>query len=545
MRSVSPNRKRTSGHPKPPGPPARRRWIPSHEGAVAALLAVLFVALAFSSSLSKSLTWDEPSYISAGYIYLTRGDFRFNPSHPPLLQDLVALPLVFQKLRVPPEDFSYWERTRNPVVAFGAQFIFGSGNDPLRIAFWARLPILLLGTALVVMVYLWGRELYGPKPALIGTVLVALSPNLLAHARLATEDLGCTALMFASVWTFWRGIQRPGYRAWIVCGVVTGLTLLAKYTSLLLGPIFLALLGALWIRRHPFARLPRSVAFSLGIVGGVAVLVVGAGYNFSFDWSLYVKGARSIYTDLVAEGYQYYFVGEFSEEARWYYALGAFLMKTPVSTLLLLVAAAAFAVRDRDHHEASLFLLVPALVVMGASFFDAASIGLRRILPAFPFLLLFASQTLAGGRRRPVVVGVLVLVAWSAVQTLRIHPDYLSYFNVAVGGPKAGPRLLDDSNVDWGQDLPALAAWQLAHPEASPLRLMYFGKANPAAYDVDAVPMRCEEIVQPRPGYYAVSAHLLVQFRRLGVLAGRDLDWLKRYEPIGRAGWSIYIFRFE
>ena len=36
-------------------------------------------------------------------------------------------------------------------------------------------------------------------------------------------------------------------------------------------------------------------------------------------------------------------------------------MKTPVSTLLLLVVAAVFAVRDRERREASLFLLVPPL----------------------------------------------------------------------------------------------------------------------------------------------------------------------------------------
>jgi len=460
------------------------------------------------------------------------------------MQDLVALPLLFQDLVVPPEDFSYWESRGNPVVGFGHRFLFESGNDPLRIAYWARLPTLLLGTALVGMVYLWGRKLYGARPALVATALVALSPNLLAHSRLATEDLGCSTLMFASVWAFWRAVHKPGYRKWLACGLVTGLALLAKYSSLLLGPIYIALFVALWFRGHPFTRSPRSVATAVGIVAVTSALVVGAGYNFTFGWSVYLDGVRRIYSDLIP-GYQYYFAGGFSESGRWYYALGALLMKTPVSTLLLVALAAAFVVPDRKHREAMIFLLVPAFVIVAASFFDAANFGVRRILPAVPFLLLFTSQTLAGVRRRPVVVGVFVLLAWSALETLRIHPDYLSYFNVAVGGPKAGPDLLDDSNLDWGQDLPALARWQRAHPEAAPLRLMYFGTAEPGAYGVDAVPMSREEIERPRPGYYAVSAHFLIRFRALGIRTGRDLDWLRRYEPIGRAGWSIYIFRIE
>jgi hypothetical protein len=275
-----------------------------------------------------------------------------------------------------------------------------------------------------------------------------------------------------------------------------------------------------------------------------SLLVVGAGYNFTFDWARYVDGARRIYSDLIP-GYPYYFAGEFSASGRWYYALGALLMKAPVSTLLLVVLAAAYLVTDRRHREAALFLLVPALVIVAASFFDAANLGVRRILPALPFLLLFTSQTLAGVRRRPVVIGVFVLLGWSALQTLRIHPDYLSYFNAVVGGPRAGPDLLDDSNLDWGQDLPALGRWQRAHAEATPLRLMYFGTSEPGAYGVDAVEMSREEIERPRAGYYAVSAHYLVRFRELGIRTGSDLDWLRRYEPVGRAGWSIYVFRIE
>ena len=39
---------------------------------------------------------------------------------------------------------------------------------------------------------------------------------------------------------------------------------------------------------------------------------------------------------------------------------------------------------------------------------------------------------------------------------LRVHPNYLAYFNEAAGGPAQGWRWLVDSNVDWGQELPGL-----------------------------------------------------------------------------------------
>ena len=49
----------------------------------------------------------------------------------------------------------------------------------------------------------------------------------------------------------------------------------------------------------------------------------------------------------------------------------------------------------------------------------------------------------------------------------------------------------------------------------------------------------------PPRGVVAISAHNLVHFRKLQASAGRDdLDWLTKYRPIARAGYSIYLYRF-
>jgi hypothetical protein len=270
------------------------------------------------------------------------------------------------------------------------------------------------------------------------------------------------------------------------------------------------------------------------------VILIFLCYGLTLDLSLYLRGLQSIYGDL-KPAYQYYLGGHFGE-ARWYYTMAAFLMKTPVSTILLLIIG-LWLTRRRGHGEAAVFLLVPAGVVVIASWFDTANIGLRRILPAFPFLLTFASVTLARPRSSRLLTGVvLLLVCWSVQQAVWIHPHYLSYFNTAVGGPSAGPSLLDDSNIDWGQDLPALARWQREHLENAPLKLMYFGTADPAAYGVRAIPMQPTEITNPQRGVYAVSVHMLIRFQRF---PGQQTDWLKHHKPIGRAGWSIYLYRFD
>ena len=41
------------------------------------------------------------------------------------------------------------------------------------------------------------------------------------------------------------------------------------------------------------------------------------------------------------------------------------------------------------------------------------------------------------------------------VEALIAYPNYIAHFNFALGGPRGGIELLGDSNLDWGQDLPA------------------------------------------------------------------------------------------
>src|SRR5262249_46279178 len=147
--------------------------------------------------------------------------------------------------------YEWWaDHFMNPVVVFAQVLLFQSGNDPVRCAFWARLPIMLLGTGLVLAVFFWGRQLYGPGPALLGTALCASCPNLIAHAGLATEDLGCSALMFGAAWTFWLACHRPRWWRWAVCGLVTGLALVSKYTAILILPAFTIIVVVQMTRRR-------------------------------------------------------------------------------------------------------------------------------------------------------------------------------------------------------------------------------------------------------------------------------------------------------
>jgi hypothetical protein len=180
----------------------------------------------------------------------------------------------------------------------------------------------------------------------------------------------------------------------------------------------------------------------------------------------YMTGLDMVARD-VRSGAASYLHGRFSPHGFWDYYLVALLIKVPIGTLALLVLAAWLAVTGRVRvADAEAFLLVPpAFLLAYLSFAFDLQIGLRYLLPALPFLFVFAGRAAAwrpvrdGGApspslRRPLSprVAVGLLAACTAASSLAAHPRYIPYFNELIGGQRNGYHWLADSNVDWGQD---------------------------------------------------------------------------------------------
>ncbi len=101
--------------------------------AVVPVLALVFVFLAASSATNKSLTWDEPTFITSGYTYLDRSDFRLNPEAPPLMQKLVALPIWLGEFEAPDYDHRHWKTPQQ--VAFARDHLRRNGDHLTDLAF--------------------------------------------------------------------------------------------------------------------------------------------------------------------------------------------------------------------------------------------------------------------------------------------------------------------------------------------------------------------------------------------------------------------------
>ena len=133
----------------------------------------------------------------------------------------------------------------------------------------------------------------------------------------------------------------------------------------------------------------------------------------------------------------------------------AFLMKSTLPVLLLVAALPFLRFRGGRPWRRMLFLAIPGVVFMGMSLLAAQNIGVRHILPVFPFVLLLAAlaaSTLAlHCAAGAYAVGALLLL--HVVSSVRTFPNYMAYGNEAIGGSSRTYRVLSDSNVDWGQGL--------------------------------------------------------------------------------------------
>ncbi len=146
----------------------------------------------------------------------------------------------------------------------------------------------------------------------------------------------------------------------------------------------------------------------------------------------------------------------------------------------------------------------------------------------------------------------LLLAGGMLLPTLWIHPHYLSYFNLASGGPANGASILADSSNDWGQDLLRLQEWLAENGEES-VRLGWFGIGDPAYYGMQYEPLpgfpRAEFLSlwnnppfnpeAPEPGLYAISASSLWESHWE---ARHVYAWFRAHEPTDRIGYSIYIY---
>ena len=494
-----------------------------------------------------SVTNDEPFHIKAGLEWLQHGTYNTDPEHPPLAR--VAFALAGR-----------------------------AGN------------LLFLLIALVV-VAVWSRSL-------LALALFGALPPVLAHAGLATTDCAAMAMTLLALYIFNLWVERSTWPLAAALGAAIGLGLLSKFSFI----VFFPVAALMFIRKRP--RFAQLIPAAL-----IAVLIVWAGYRFTFGTIGDVRASARIDPSVTAMAAQYakapgyewvtpkiildyrdyardaslrgfsgidfvdyakaagypspsagrmgrdtmqgappiprpsafdhvripapsffagidmvrhhsgsghvaFLLGRTSSQGWWYYFPVVFLFKTPLAFVILAVMGVVW-LFPRGIALAPIAMLIVAMM-------SGINIGVRHILPMYPFLAMCAAYA---ATRMSKWIAVPLLI-WYFVATSLAHPDYLAYFNEAAGRHPENIAL--DSNLDWGQDVLRLAQF-VKHEHIPHIYVSAFGDWR--SYDMPADPLPPNARVT---GWIAVSEN---QFRM-----EKGFEWLERERPVRRIGKSIRVY---
>ena len=541
------------------------------------------VAVQVLSMRDESPTWDEPIELAAGYSYLKTGDFRLNPEHPPLAKMIQALPLLALQPVLPTDSVNWREGDE---TEFGREFLFRNRIPSGSILFAARLASVFLTLCLGMAITLWTRSSFGPGAALLALTLFALDPTVIAHGRYVKNDIALALFAFLACVAWGSYLNRPTRWRLLLSGIAAGCACAVKYSAVFLAPVFVVLYAIrAWQRKSE--ALPgaiRSLA-GAGAAGALVILLVYAPATRLLRPATQSMRARNpeirmLYSsipnevpaaaalisvsrrlgiqshpllqgvvDILYRNYHSninYLLGKFSPTGWWYYFPVAFAVKTPVATLVAIALAAWLGLHWRPWRRLRsisftwFVMAVPLGVYATASLASHINIGIRHLLPAYPFLFVLTAALLTRTSWRWKSAVLLLLVAGLGAESISIYPYYLSFFNVLAGGPSNGHAILLDSNLDWGQDARRLKTWMDAH-HTSEVCAAFFGSEDLGRIGIHDLLMPRTPDIEQRNSidcWGAVSVTLLE-----GLYVGTDaFAWLRGRKPVDRIGYSIYIY---
>jgi len=183
---------------------------------LALFLVVYFIILVLNIDYAL-VQWDETQHFVSGLL-LRRGEF----------QEYI--------------QFSYYPPLFDVITAV-TYAVLGSS------LFSVRVVSLVFGILSVWVVFEYAYRLYGPKNALISSVLLATMPGFILVSRLALLETVLLFFFSISLLLFFSWIQTNNQKHLILSGILLGLGFLAKYQTGIAGAVMLV--SVLFLRKKP------------------------------------------------------------------------------------------------------------------------------------------------------------------------------------------------------------------------------------------------------------------------------------------------------
>jgi hypothetical protein len=251
-----------------------------------------------------------------------------------------------------------------------------------------------------------------------------------------------------------------------------------------------------------------------------------------------------------------YFWGRVYRHGPWQYFPAAFLIKSTLPLLVLLLltpwAERGFA---RRYNRKLIFLLIPVVVYFAVIMSSNFDIGARHLMPVYPFLYVIAGAAAATLMRRgPAWTAVAgLLLAWQVFTTVKVAPDFMAYGNELWGGPLQVRNYLSDANVDWGQQLKTVKQY-LDQNHISNCWFAYFpdGAVQPQDYGI-----HCQRLPTPSALWWLnlpmavppeIDGTVLISESDLdGVESGNGIlnpyDFFRQRKPVAILQDGVYVYQ--
>lgn len=559
-------------------------------GLLCAIILLVMGANLFSLIQRKSITNDEIVHIPAGYHYLYAGNFHLNPEHPPLAKMWASLPLLVLRPEVDLIDSASTESFARLSELSAIEFWRLNQERARTIGLWSRVPMIVLTIGLGILIFIFGKQLFGARAALFAVALFSIEPTMLAHGKIVHTDIAAAFGYLFFIFAMYRYYRNRTWSNALWFGLVTGVALLTKFSLVVLAPVFIGVLAYMvW---KPQKQSRRRMLGQASIALFTLLFIVNAAYLFkrtqpeqaslnsfisavpqSADRILaaikigsiivptpYLFGLSTVFIHN-HDGHSASLLGQQRQFGWWYYFPIAFALKTTLPFLILSVLALCWAAMmvafDKDRKVTLLFIAVVFYLAMSMT--GNINIGIRHIAPIFPPLFLitgaFADRMLKSKRAsRAAALALVFLFGWMIFETVRVYPDYLSFTNQLSFG-KPGWQLLSDSNVEWGEDIGSLAAYLHQQGETELVGSISGGWAVPQMYGIKLLDRAPANPESSGTRYVVLGAGFLngssltpvYQDADGNELAGEALhNYFARYrtlEPEMVFGNSIYLYR--
>ncbi|MCS7179869.1 MAG: glycosyltransferase family 39 protein, partial [bacterium] len=417
--------------------------------------------------------------------------------------------------------------------------------------FLARFPMILLGILLGFFIYLWSKDLYGDFAGLFSLFLFTFCPNFLGHSCLVTTDVPFTTFFIITLYYLWKFFEKDNKKYLIFSGVFLGISISTKFTGIIILPFIIILLILLEIKDNFKKRFKDNFLIFLISFIVIPFFILLFTYRI-YGFKNFLLGIKLIIFETTQRGHLSFLNGQFSITGWRYYFLFAFLYKTPISFLILLFFSIFLSLKIEKKER---FLVLPAIIYFIFSSLSKKQIGIRYILPFYALIYIYCARIFIYHHKlklNKIIKNYIFtfLFLWYAFSSLKIHPNYIAYFNEICGGPENGWKYLIDSNIDWGQDLKGLKKY--LQKEGNPeILLNYFGSVLPETYGLIYEPFFYPLFLNIPQEYYRLNSefpekeYLAISVNYLQGLVYNDhkiFDWLKEIKPKTKIGYSIFVY---